>query len=71
MPKFAAQAIKKIAEIGWKPMHFLNNVSSSVGGVMKPAGFEKARGIISAAYVKDPTDPQWKDDAGMKDWLPG
>ena len=67
-PKFAAQAIKKNAEIGWKPVHFLNNVSASVGSVMKPAGFENAQGIISSAYLKDPTDPQWKDDAGMKEW---
>jgi branched-chain amino acid transport system substrate-binding protein len=67
-PKFAAQAIKKNAEIGWKPMHFLNNVSASVGSVMKPAGFENAQDIISSAYLKDPTDPQWKDDPGMKAW---
>jgi len=68
-PKFAAQAIKKNAEIGWKPTHFLNNVSASVGSVLKPAGFENAQDIISAAYLKDVTDPQWKDDAGMKDFL--
>ena len=61
-PKFAAQAIKKLAEIDWKPLHFLNNVSASIGGVIKPAGFENAQGIISAAYLKDPTDPQWDDD---------
>jgi branched-chain amino acid transport system substrate-binding protein len=67
-PKFAAQAIKKNAELGWKPMHFLNNVSASVGAVIKPAGMENAQGIISSAYLKDPTDPQWKDDAGMKAW---
>ncbi|MEZ5820994.1 MAG: ABC transporter substrate-binding protein [Bradyrhizobium sp.] len=67
-PKFAAQAIKKNAEIGWKPVHFLNNVSASVGSVLKPAGFENAQGIISSAYLKDPTDKQWKDDAGMKAW---
>jgi branched-chain amino acid transport system substrate-binding protein len=65
-PKFAAQAIKKIAEIEWKPLHFLNNVSVSIGAVMKPAGFENSQNIISSAYLKDPTDPQWKDDAGMK-----
>src|SRR6201997_4411751 len=65
-PKFAAQAIKKNAEIGWKPLHFLNNVSSSVGSVIKPAGFENSQGIISSNYLKDPSDPQWKDDAGMK-----
>ncbi|HEY7843953.1 MAG TPA: ABC transporter substrate-binding protein [Bradyrhizobium sp.] len=64
-PKFAAQSIKKNAEIGWKPIHFLNNVSVSVGAVMKPAGLEASQGIISSAYLKDPTDPQWKDDAGM------
>ena len=65
-PKFAAQAIKKMAEIEWKPLHFLNNVSASIGSVIKPAGFENAQGIISAAYLKDTTDPQWKDDPGMK-----
>jgi branched-chain amino acid transport system substrate-binding protein len=67
-PKFAAQAIKKMNEIGWKPLHLLNNVSASIGSVMKPAGFENSQGIISSAYLKDPTDPQWKDDAGMKAW---
>jgi branched-chain amino acid transport system substrate-binding protein len=67
-PKFAAQAIRKLAEIGWKPMHFLNNVSGSIGGVITPAGPENAQGIISSAYLKDPTDPQWKNDAGMKAW---
>jgi len=67
-PKFAAQAIKKMAEIEWKPLHLLNNVSGSIGSVMKPAGFENAQGIISSAYLKDPTDPQWKDDTGMKAW---
>ena len=67
-PKFAAQAIRKIAEIGWKPMHFLNNVSGSIGGVITPAGPENAQGIISSAYLKDPTDAQWKDDKGMKAW---
>jgi branched-chain amino acid transport system substrate-binding protein len=65
-PKFAAQAIKKMTEIEWKPLHFLNNVSVSIGSVMKPAGFENAQGIISSAYLKDTSDPQWKDDAGMK-----
>ena len=65
-PKFAAQAIKKAAELDWKPLHFLNNVSSSIGSVIKPAGFDNAQGIISAQYAKDPTDPQWKNDPGMK-----
>jgi branched-chain amino acid transport system substrate-binding protein len=67
-PKFAAQAIKKNAEIGWKPMHFLNNVSASIGSVIKPAGMDNAQDIISSQYLKDPTDAQWKDDAGMKAW---
>jgi branched-chain amino acid transport system substrate-binding protein len=65
-PKFTAQSIKKMNEIEWKPLHFLNNVSVSIGSVMKPAGFENAQGIISSAYLKDTSDPQWKDDAGMK-----
>jgi branched-chain amino acid transport system substrate-binding protein len=68
-PKFAAQAIKKAAEIGWKPVHLLNNVSTSVGGVLKPAGVENAAGILSTGYLKDQTDPQWKDDAGFKEWV--
>jgi ABC-type branched-subunit amino acid transport system substrate-binding protein len=68
-PKFAAQAIKKIAEIEWKPVHILNNVSSSIGSVMKPAGFENSQGIISATYIKDVSDPQWDNDAGMKEFL--
>jgi len=67
-PKFAAQAIKKMGEIGWKPMHFLNNVSASVGSVIKPAGFENAQDIISAAYLKDASDRQWDNDAGMKEF---
>jgi branched-chain amino acid transport system substrate-binding protein len=65
-PKFAAQAIKKAAEIGWKPMHFLNSVATSIGAVIKPAGFENAQDIISVAYLMDPMDPQWKDHPGMK-----
>src|SRR5476649_1686642 len=68
-PKFAAQAIKKIAEIGWKPLHILNNVAASVGSVIKPAGFENSQGIISAAYLKDVSDPQWDNDPGMKQFL--
>ena len=67
-PKFAAQAIKKIAEIGWKPLHILNNVSASVGSVIKPAGFDNAQGIISAAYLKDASDKQWDNDPGMKEF---
>src|SRR3979411_1609959 len=65
-PKFAAQSIKKMAEIEWKPLHLLNNVSASIGSVMKPAGFENSQGIISSTYLKDTSDPQWKDDKGMK-----
>jgi ABC-type branched-subunit amino acid transport system substrate-binding protein len=67
-PKFAAQAIKKMAEIQWKPLHFLNNVSASVGSVIKPAGYQNAQDIISAAYLKDASDPQWDNDAGMKEF---
>jgi ABC-type branched-subunit amino acid transport system substrate-binding protein len=67
-PKFAAQAIRKIHDIGWKPMHFLANVSASVSSVLEPAGLEKSQGIISSAYLKDPTDPHWADDKGFKDW---
>src|SRR6187549_1026256 len=64
-PKFAAQAIKKMGEIEWKPAHFLNSVSASIGSVMKPAGFENGQGIISSQYTKDTSDPEWKNDAGM------
>jgi ABC-type branched-subunit amino acid transport system substrate-binding protein len=67
-PKFAAQAIKKMAEIQWKPLHFLNNVSASVGSVIKPAGYENSQDIISAAYLKDASDPQWNNDPGMKEF---
>ncbi len=68
-PKFAAQAIKKSAEIGWKPLHLLNNVSASIGGVLKPAGLENAKDALSASYLKEPTDPTWKDDPGFKEWV--
>ncbi|MCX7306937.1 MAG: ABC transporter substrate-binding protein [Afipia sp.] len=67
-PKFGAQSIKKVAELGWKPLFILNNVASSTGSVIKPAGFENAQEIISATYGKDPTDPQWKDDPGVKNF---
>jgi len=67
-PKFAAQAIRKIAELGWKPLHFMTNVSISVGSVITPAGPENATDMISAAYLKDPTDTSWKDDPGMNQW---
>ena len=67
-PKFAAQTIRKIADLNWKPLHFMTNVSISVGSVITPAGPENAKGLISAAYLKDPTDPAWKNDAGMNTW---
>ncbi len=67
-PKFASQAIRKMAEIDWKPIHLLNNVSRAVGSVLKPAGLANAKGILSAGYLKDPTDTTWRDDAGYKKW---
>jgi branched-chain amino acid transport system substrate-binding protein len=68
-PKFAAQAIRKAHDIGWRPLTFLNNVSSSVATVLQPAGLEKSVGLITALYLKDPTDPQWDNDAAMKIWF--
>jgi len=68
-PKFAAQAIKKMAELEWKPMHLMTDVAISIGAVMKPAGLEASEGVLSAGYLKDPSDPQWKDDAGMKKFM--
>lgn len=68
-PKFAAQSIRKAAEISWKPVHLLNSVSASVGSVLKPAGIENAIGILTTNYLKDPTDPKWKDDPAFKEWL--
>ena len=67
-PKFAAQAIRKVYDIGWKPLHFVNNVASSVGAVLSPAGLEKSMGLITALYMKDPTDLQWEKDSGMQRW---
>jgi branched-chain amino acid transport system substrate-binding protein len=67
-PKFAAQAIKKIGELKWTPVHFLTNVSVSVGSVMKPAGYENSQGILSAYYLKDPQDPRWTNDPAMNEW---
>jgi branched-chain amino acid transport system substrate-binding protein len=67
-PKFAAQAIRKAADISWKPAQYMTNVSASVAAVLKPAGFENAQGIITAAYLKDPTDKKWDDDEDMKMW---
>ena len=68
-PKFGAQTIKKIAELSWKPLQIITNVSASVGSVMKPAGFDNAQGVLSAAYAKDGADPQWDTDEGMKKWI--
>ena len=68
IPKFAAQAIRKVYDIGWKPTHFLTYASSSVGLVMRPAGPEKGVGVISATCLKDPTDPQWQDTPEYKEW---
>ena len=67
-PKFAAQAIRKAYDTGWKPTHYLNNVSASIGTVLKPAGLEKSVGLISTQYLKDATDAQWKDDPAVKAW---
>jgi branched-chain amino acid transport system substrate-binding protein len=67
-PKFAAQAIKKSAETGWKPLHLLNNVGASIGSVLVPAGLENAQGLITVAYAKDYADPQWANDPGMLAW---
>ena len=69
IPKFGAQAIRKVAEIEWKPLHILNGIASSVGVTLKPAGLENATGIISDNSFKDPTDPQWQNDAGYKGWV--
>jgi len=68
LAKFAAQAIRKLAEIGWTPLHVLNSPGGSVHTALKPAGLENAKGILSAGYGKDPTDPGWKDDEGVQQW---
>jgi branched-chain amino acid transport system substrate-binding protein len=68
IPKFAAQSMRKAAEIGWKPAQYLNNVSGQVTTTMKPAGFENVQGVITAAWLKDPTDKQWDNDEEMKTW---
>lgn len=68
-PKFAAQAIRKAAEIGWKPVQFLASISNSVGSVLKPAGLENAKDILTTIYLKDPTDPTWKEDPAIKEWI--
>ena len=68
-PKFAAQAIKKAGELGWKPLHYLNSVSSAVGSVLVPAGVEYSTGLITAGYIKDPTDPQFQKGKEWDDWV--
>ncbi len=67
-PKFGAQMIRKVFDIGWKPLHFLSNVSASVGAVIRPAGVERAVGILTSGYAKDSTDPTWDKDPGMNEW---
>jgi len=68
IPKFAAQAIRKVAELNWTPVHYLNNVSSSVASTLKPAGLENSQGIITGLYLMDPTDAQWQDSPDMTQW---
>jgi len=68
IPKFAAQAIRKVHDLDWKPLFFMSFVSTSIGAVIKPAGPENAIGMITAGYLKDPNDPAWKNDAGMNEW---
>ena len=67
--KFAAQAIRKAAEIEWTPLHILSGIGNSVAGTLKPAGLEASKGLVTEVFLKDPTDPTWKDDAGYKWWL--
>jgi branched-chain amino acid transport system substrate-binding protein len=69
LPKFAAQAIRKVYDLNWRPLHVMDNGSASVDIVLKPAGLEKSVGIISAQFLKDPANPVWKDDPGFKEWL--
>ncbi|HVY06847.1 MAG TPA: ABC transporter substrate-binding protein [Burkholderiales bacterium] len=68
-PKFTAQAIRKASDIGWKPLYFIPYSASSVAAVLQPAGLQKSTGIISSAFVKDPSDPQWKNDAATREWM--
>ena len=69
VPKFAAQAIRKLWDINWAPLHVLTFISTSVGGTLKPAGLDRSVGIVSVSILKDPTDPQWEGDPGMKEWV--
>ena len=68
IPKYSAQIIRKSFDIGWKPLHVMSNVSASIASTITPAGPEKAEGIVTSSYLKDPTDPEWKDAADMKEW---
>src|SRR5262245_37417477 len=68
-PKFAAMSIRKVHEIGWRPLHFLNQTSNGVSAVLQPAGIQKSIGLVSSAFMKDATDPRWKDDPAYRDWL--
>jgi branched-chain amino acid transport system substrate-binding protein len=68
-PKFAAQAIRKAAEIGWRPVQFVASISNSFGSVYRPAGLENSKGVLSTIYLKDPTDPTWKNDPAIQEWL--
>jgi branched-chain amino acid transport system substrate-binding protein len=68
LPKFAAQAIRKASDIGWRPVRYLNYTASSIASTLKPAGLDKSKGLVTTAYIKDPTDPRWKDDPGYKGW---
>jgi branched-chain amino acid transport system substrate-binding protein len=67
-PKFAAQSIRKVFDVGWKPLHFINNVGASIGSVLTPAGLDKSVGLITVQYYKDPNDPQWANDPPMNEW---
>lgn len=69
VPKFAAQAIRKAHDIGWRPLHLLNSISSSVNAALKPAGLKKSKGIMTTTYLKDPTDTAWHEDPEYKEWL--
>jgi branched-chain amino acid transport system substrate-binding protein len=68
-PKFVIQIIRKLVELDWRPVHVLNNVSTAIGSVLKPAGLQNAIGILSTSFLKDPTDPTWSGDPGLAQWL--
>jgi branched-chain amino acid transport system substrate-binding protein len=68
IPKFAAQAIRKAYDLGWRPARYLNYTASSIASTLSPAGLDKSKGLITGQFGKDPTDPRWKDDPGYKEW---